>query len=111
VADSVFAGMSRREFLAKVTAAGGAAAQGELWYLIYKDEGGVAHTVKGGTAAIRRSLKDGLLGDAENVRASRINDDGEPVSPTQPIIVRAGDRATVSPRADEAVRPVRAVDV
>jgi eukaryotic-like serine/threonine-protein kinase len=43
----------------------------ELWYLIYKDEAGVMHTVKGSTAAIRRSLKDGLLGDASNVRASR----------------------------------------
>src|SRR6202021_1059670 len=43
----------------------------ELWYLVYKDETGATHTVKGSTAAIRRSLKDGLLGDAENVRASR----------------------------------------
>jgi eukaryotic-like serine/threonine-protein kinase len=44
----------------------------ELWYLIYKDEAGVMHTVKGSTSAIRRSLKDGLLGDASNVRASRL---------------------------------------
>ena len=29
------------------------------------------HTVKGSTSAIRRSLKEGLLGDAGNVRASR----------------------------------------
>jgi serine/threonine protein kinase len=43
----------------------------ELWYLIYKDEAGVLHTVKGSMAAIRRSLKDGLLGDASNVRAGR----------------------------------------
>jgi serine/threonine protein kinase len=43
----------------------------ELWYLVYKDETGTAHTVKGTTSAIRRSLKDGLLGDASNVRASR----------------------------------------
>jgi serine/threonine protein kinase len=43
----------------------------DLWYLIYKDEDNVTHTVKGTTGAIRRSLKDGLLGDAENVRASR----------------------------------------
>ncbi len=43
----------------------------ELWYLVYKDENGTTHTVKGSTTAIRRSLKDGLLGDAENVRASR----------------------------------------
>jgi serine/threonine protein kinase len=43
----------------------------ELWYLVYKDETGTTHTVKGATSAIRRSLKDGLLGDASNVRASR----------------------------------------
>jgi serine/threonine protein kinase len=43
----------------------------DLWYLIYKDDQGSTHTVKGNTAAIRRSLKDGVLGDAENVRAAR----------------------------------------
>jgi serine/threonine protein kinase len=48
------------------------AANQDIWYLIYKDEEGTTHTVKGSTPAIRRSLKDGLLGDAENVRASRI---------------------------------------
>jgi serine/threonine protein kinase len=45
--------------------------QQELWYLVYKDETGMPHTVKGTVAAIRRSLRDGLLGDASNVRASR----------------------------------------
>jgi serine/threonine protein kinase len=45
--------------------------QQELWYLVYKDETGSAHTVKGTVSAIRRSLKDGLLGDAGNVRAAR----------------------------------------
>ncbi len=43
----------------------------DIWYLVYKDEEGVRHTVKGSVAAIRRSLKDGLLGDASNVQASR----------------------------------------
>ena len=43
----------------------------EMWYLVYKDEDRVVHTVKGSTTAIRRSLKEGLLGDAGNVRASR----------------------------------------
>jgi eukaryotic-like serine/threonine-protein kinase len=43
----------------------------DLWFLVYKDENGEGHTVKGTTGAIRRSLKDGLLGDASNVRASR----------------------------------------
>jgi eukaryotic-like serine/threonine-protein kinase len=43
----------------------------DLWYLVYQDEMGDKHTVKGTTPAIRRSLKEGLLGDADNVRASR----------------------------------------
>jgi serine/threonine protein kinase len=43
----------------------------EFWYLVYRDDDGNTHTVKGTTAAIRRSLKEGLLGDASNVRAAR----------------------------------------
>src|SRR5262245_48144122 len=43
----------------------------ELWYLVYKDDEGTTHTVKGTTSAIRRSLREGLLGDASNVRAAR----------------------------------------
>jgi hypothetical protein len=43
----------------------------ELWYLLYKDQDGVMHMVKGSLMAIRRSLKEGLLGDAANVRACR----------------------------------------
>ncbi|MBI1913518.1 MAG: serine/threonine protein kinase [Planctomycetes bacterium] len=43
----------------------------ELWYLVYRDDEGVTHTVKGTRSAIRRSLKEGLLGDASNVRAAR----------------------------------------
>jgi serine/threonine protein kinase len=43
----------------------------ELWYLVYKDEQGATHTVKGTTSAIRKSIKDGYLGGADNVRASR----------------------------------------
>jgi serine/threonine protein kinase len=47
------------------------AGSNDVWYLVYKDEEGTTHTVKGSVGAIRRSLKDGLLGDASNVRASR----------------------------------------
>jgi serine/threonine protein kinase len=47
------------------------AAAADQWYLVYKDEDAQPHTVKGSTNAIRRSLRDGLLGDASNVRASR----------------------------------------
>jgi eukaryotic-like serine/threonine-protein kinase len=50
---------------------GSSLGQQDLWYLVYKDDEGATHTVKGTTAAIRRSLKEGLLGDASNVRASR----------------------------------------
>jgi eukaryotic-like serine/threonine-protein kinase len=50
----------------------GAAAMSELWYLVYKDDDGATHTVKGTTTAIRRSLRDGLLGDAANIRCSRL---------------------------------------
>jgi serine/threonine protein kinase len=43
----------------------------DLWYLVYKDDDGTMHTVKGSTEGIRRSLKERLLGDASNVRACR----------------------------------------
>lgn len=43
----------------------------DVWYLIYKDDEGTTHTVKGSTAGIRRSFQEGLLGDASNIRASR----------------------------------------
>ncbi len=43
----------------------------DMWYLVYKDENGTAHTVKGSTEGIRRSLKERLLGDASNIRACR----------------------------------------
>jgi eukaryotic-like serine/threonine-protein kinase len=43
----------------------------DMWYLVYKDENGTLHTVKGSTNAIRRSLRDGMLGDASNIRAAR----------------------------------------
>jgi hypothetical protein len=47
------------------------AAANDLWYLVYKDELGATHTVKGTTEAIRRSLQSGLLGDASNIRICR----------------------------------------
>jgi serine/threonine protein kinase len=43
----------------------------DMWYLVYKDDMGTMHTVKGSTDGIRRSLKERLLGDASNVRACR----------------------------------------
>ncbi len=43
----------------------------DLWYLVYRDEDGQTHTVKGSSEGIRRALRDGLLGDSSNVRAAR----------------------------------------
>ncbi|HJZ91936.1 MAG TPA: serine/threonine-protein kinase [Gemmataceae bacterium] len=43
----------------------------DLWYLVYRDEDGETHTVKGTTQSIRQALREGLLGDASNVRAGR----------------------------------------
>jgi serine/threonine protein kinase len=40
------------------------------WYLQYRDEEGQPHLVKGTISGIRRTLKDGRLGDAANVVAS-----------------------------------------
>jgi serine/threonine protein kinase len=52
----------------------------EIWYLVYEDDEGITHTVKGTIPRIRRSLKEGLLGDASNVRACRTKDgDFEPL--------------------------------
>jgi eukaryotic-like serine/threonine-protein kinase len=41
---------------------------GALWYLIYQDNGGVEHKVKGTTVGVRRSLQDGALGEPSAVR-------------------------------------------
>src|SRR5262249_12412414 len=69
---------SCREFVEDLTghstkkiATADVAAAAEQWYLVYKDEEGEPHTVKGSTQAIRRSRRDGWWGDASNVRASR----------------------------------------
>ena len=51
-----------------------ASGQPELWYLVFKDDEGSTHTVKGTVAGIRRSLREGVLGDASNVRASQTKD-------------------------------------
>jgi serine/threonine protein kinase len=43
----------------------------EMWYLIYKDTQGAVHTVKGTVIGIRRSFKNGELGEVSHIRASR----------------------------------------
>jgi serine/threonine protein kinase len=43
----------------------------DVWYLVYQDDLGQSHTVKGGTEGIRRALRDGLLGDASTMTVCR----------------------------------------
>lgn len=43
----------------------------ELWYLVYKDNKGVTHTVKGTAAGIRKSYREGVLGNPDHIRACR----------------------------------------
>jgi serine/threonine protein kinase len=52
----------------------------DFWYLVYKDEEGTRHTVKGSISGIRRSLRDGLLGDTSIIRVCRTK-----AGPFQPL--------------------------
>jgi len=45
--------------------------RGEVWYMVYKDETGETHTVKGATDGIRKALKESLLGDASAIVVGR----------------------------------------
>jgi serine/threonine protein kinase len=94
-----------------------AALPGDLWYLVYKDEEGNTHIVKGSATAIRRSLKEGLLGDASNVRASRSKTGpfealrSYPefrdlvIAPAPLAVPRSGASPTPSPDAPTALQP------
>jgi serine/threonine protein kinase len=55
----------------KAASPGADGAVQDTWFLQYQDETGESHVVKGSMESIRRSLKEGLLGDASNVVASR----------------------------------------
>ena len=59
-------------------------ASSDLWYLVYRDEMGENHTVKGTTDGIRKALKEGLLGDATNIRASRTKAGNFPILTDHP---------------------------
>ncbi|MDB5309755.1 MAG: stkP 7, partial [Gemmataceae bacterium] len=58
---------------AKTTPAGpaGRAGGSDVWYMVYRDETGQMHTVKGATANIRNALRDGLLGDGATILVGR----------------------------------------
>ncbi len=45
--------------------------QNDLWYIVYTDEFGTTHTVKGSMQSIRRCFKEGRLGEANDIRVSR----------------------------------------
>ena len=49
----------------------GAVPVSDVWYMVYKDETGAAHTVKGSTEGIRKALGEHLLGDAGTILVSR----------------------------------------
>jgi eukaryotic-like serine/threonine-protein kinase len=71
----------------------------DQWYLRYKDEMGATHTVKGSLNAIRRCLKEGLLGNADNIFVSR----GK-AGPFEPLLTQAEfrDLLTLLPAAGAA---------
>ncbi|MCS6867011.1 MAG: protein kinase [Gemmataceae bacterium] len=71
---------SCREFVEDLTgqsrhappaASAAAAPAADVWYLVYRDENNVPHTVKGSTEGIRRALRDRLLGDPSGIVVSR----------------------------------------
>ncbi len=43
----------------------------DLWYMVYRDEAGVLHTVKGSTESVRRNVASGALGDAAAILVSQ----------------------------------------
>jgi hypothetical protein len=43
----------------------------DYWYMIYTDDLGTIHTVKGTIKGIRRSLREGMLGDTEIIQVAR----------------------------------------
>jgi serine/threonine protein kinase len=73
----------------------------DLWYLFYRDDEGETHTVKGTTDGIRRALKEGLLGDASNVRADRSKHGQFHTLVTYPefrdLVIRAAPVASTGP--------------
>jgi serine/threonine protein kinase len=109
---------------APVAGSGNSGVQLDVWYLVYKDEEDNPHTVKGTTHGIRRSLREGLLGDASNVRGSRIKSGpfeplrtfpefrdlvvtagGKPAGPPETPLPASADSAFAQSGALKASRP------
>jgi serine/threonine protein kinase len=43
----------------------------DVWYMVYKDDTGTTHTVKGSTEGIRKALREAALGDVSTILISR----------------------------------------
>ena len=73
----------------------GVGALPSYWYMTYTDDLGESQMVKGTIKGIRRSFKEGLLGDAENIRVARSKE-----GPYEPLKQRAEFRdLVVQPQA------------
>jgi eukaryotic-like serine/threonine-protein kinase len=76
--------------------------QADVWYIVYTDEFGTMHTVKGAMGSIRRCLKEGRLGDAGNVRVSRT-----PNGPFEPLKTHSEFRdLVIAPAAVPLLTPL-----
>jgi eukaryotic-like serine/threonine-protein kinase len=79
----------------------GNSAMPSYWYMTYTDDLGEGHTVKGTIKGIRRSFKEGLLGDAKNIRVARTME-----GPYEPLRQRAEFRdLVVQPQASPTALP------
>jgi len=86
----------------RVGANAAVANQADLWYIVYTDEFGATHTVKGAMQSIRRCLKEGRLGDAGNVRVSRT-----PNGPFEPLKTHSEFRdLVIAPAAVPLLTPL-----
>jgi eukaryotic-like serine/threonine-protein kinase len=96
----------------KVPKVEGQALSQDVWFLYYIDQGdATAHTVKGSKKGIRQSIKEGRLGDASTVRASR-NKEG-PFEPLRnfpefrDLVIEVGQKP---PKNDPAASPPAAAN-
>jgi serine/threonine protein kinase len=86
----------------RVGANASVSSQADLWYIVYTDEFGTTHTVKGATQSIRRCLKEGRLGDAANVRVSRL-----PTGPFEALKTHSEFRdLVIAPAAVQLLTPL-----
>ncbi len=91
----------------RVGSASSLSPQNDLWYLVYTDEFGTTHTVKGAMQSIRRCLKEGRLGDADNIRVSRT-----PGGPFEPLRTHTEFRdLVIAPAAVPLLTPLSGTEI